>query len=134
MYQSETRLANIIVSGAVLAIIISCMGLFAVAVLAIGQRYKEIGVRKILGASVSSIVTLLSFDFLKLVGVAIVIAIPVAWYIMNTWLQDFAYRVTLHWWTFGLAGIAALIIAFLTISIQSVRAAVMNPVKSIKTV
>lgn len=133
MYRTESRLASIIISSAVLAIIISCMGLFAVAVLVIAQRNKEIGVRKILGASAASIVTLISVDFLKLVAVAILIATPVAWYLMNTWLQEFAYRIHIQWWTFVLSGIAAVIIAFFTISFQSIRAALMNPVKSLKT-
>jgi ABC-type antimicrobial peptide transport system permease subunit len=134
MYQAEARLTTIIVSSAILAVIISCMGLFAVAVLVIRQRNKEIGIRKILGASVGSIVSLLSGGFLKLVAVAIVIAVPLAWYIMSTWLQHFAYRVAIHWWVFALVGAIAIIIAFFTISIQTIRTAFMNPVKSIKTV
>lgn len=134
MYEAEARLATIIVSSAILAILISCMGLFAVAVLVIGQRNREIGIRKVMGASVSSIVTLLSAGFLKLVFIAIMIAIPMAWYIMSTWLQHFAYRVQIHWWLFALVGLASLIIAFFTISIQTIRTAFMNPVKSIKTV
>jgi ABC-type antimicrobial peptide transport system permease subunit len=133
MYKAESRLSSIIISSAVLAIIISCMGLFAIAVLVIAQRNKEIGVRKILGASAASIVTLISVDFLKLVAVAILIATPVAWYLMNTWLQEFAYRIHIQWWTFVLSGMAAVIIAFFTISFQSIRAALMNPVKSLKT-
>jgi putative ABC transport system permease protein len=133
MYKAESRLASIIISSAVLAIIISCMGLFAVAVLVIAQRNKEIGVRKILGASAASIVKLISVDFLKLVAVAILIASPVAWYLMNTWLQEFAYRIHIQWWTFVLSGMAAVFIAFFTISFQSIRAALMNPVKSLKT-
>lgn len=134
MYEAEAKLATIIVCSAILAILISCMGLFAVAVLVIGQRNREIGIRKVMGASVSSIVALLSGGFLKLVLIAILIAVPVAWYIMNTWLQHFAYRIEIQWWLFALVGIAALIIAFFTISIQTIRTAFMNPVKSIKTV
>ncbi|WP_440132591.1 ABC transporter permease [Chitinophaga sancti] len=133
MYEAEARLATIIVCSAVLAILISCMGLFAVAVLVIGQRNREIGIRKVMGASVGSIVTLLSAGFLKLVAIAIVIASPMAWYIMSTWLQHFAYRIQIQWWLFILVGLAALIIAFFTISIQTIRTAFMNPVKSIKT-
>lgn len=133
MYIAEARLATIIVCSAILAILISCMGLFAVAVLVIGQRNREIGIRKVMGASVSSIVTLLSAGFLKLVVIAIVIATPIAWYIMSTWLQHFAYRIQIQWWLFVLVGLAALIIAFFTISIQTIRTAFMNPVKSIKT-
>lgn len=134
MYEAEARLATIIVCSAILAILISCMGLFAVAVLVIGQRNKEIGIRKVMGASVGSIVALLSGGFLKLVAIAIMIATPMAWYIMSTWLQHFAYRIQIQWWLFALVGMAALIIAFFTISIQTIRTAFMNPVKSIKTV
>lgn len=133
MYRSEARLAKIIVSGAVIAIVISCMGLFAIAVLVITQRNKEIGIRKVLGASVSGIVALIARDFLKLVIMAILIATPVAWYMMHAWLQDFAYHVNVQWWVFVLAGVAAVVIAFVTISFQSVKAALMNPVKSLKT-
>jgi ABC-type antimicrobial peptide transport system permease subunit len=133
MYRSEARLAKISISGAVVAIVISCLGLFAIAVLVIAQRNKEIGVRKVLGASVSGIVTLIAKDFLRLVLVAILIATPVAWYLMRVWLQDFAYHIDVKWWVFLLAGIAAIVIAFCTISFQSVKAALMNPVKSLKT-
>jgi len=133
MYKSEARLAKIAISGAVIAIVISCMGLFAIAVLVIAQRNKEIGVRKVLGASVSGIVALIARDFLKLVFVAIMIATPVAWYLMHAWLQDFAYHIDIKWWVFLLAGICAIVIAFVTISFQSVKAALMNPVKSLKT-
>jgi len=133
MYKSEARLAKIAISGAVIAIVISCMGLFAIAVLVIAQRNKEIGVRKVLGASVSGIVTLIARDFLKLVFVAIVVATPVAWYLMHAWLQDFAYHIDIQWWVFVLAGTCAITIAFVTISFQSVKAALMNPVKSLKT-
>jgi ABC-type antimicrobial peptide transport system permease subunit len=109
------------------------MGLFAVALISIEQRTKEIGVRKVLGASVASIVTLLAGDFLKLVLIAIVIASPVAWYVMNRWLSDFAYRIDMPWWVFILSGTMALLIAFLTISFRSVKAALMNPVKSLRS-
>ena len=97
------------------------------------QRIKEIGVRKVLGASVSGITTLLSKDFLKLVVISLLIATPISWYAMNQWLQDFAYRIELSWWIFGLAGILALAIAFLTVSYQAVKAARSNPVKSLRT-
>ena len=97
------------------------------------QRFKEIGVRKVLGASVLSIVTLLSKDFLRLVLLAVVIATPFAWYGMHQWLEGFAYRVTIHWWVFVLTGALALGIALLTISFQSVKAALMNPVKSLRS-
>jgi putative ABC transport system permease protein len=132
-YLKEGRLSKIFISGAVLTIIISCMGLFAIAVLVISQRTKEIGIRKVLGADVSSIVALISKDFMKLILVSAVIASPIAWYSMNSWLQDFAYRINIHWWVFVLSGGIAVLIAFVTISFQSVKAALANPVKSLKS-
>jgi ABC-type antimicrobial peptide transport system permease subunit len=132
-YTKETRLSKIFISGAVLAILISCMGLFAIALLAILQRTREIGIRKVLGASVPHIVALVSKDFLLLVLIAIVIATPIAWYAMNNWLQSFAYRINISWWVFVLAGIIALVIAFVTLSLQSVKAALKNPVKSLRS-
>ncbi len=93
---------------------------------------KEISIRKILGATISDITTLLSWDFLKLVGIALLIASPIAWYFMNNWLQDFAYHIDIQWWVFVCAGIAAIAIAFLTISSQSIRAALTNPVESLR--
>ncbi|GAA4461755.1 ABC transporter permease [Nibrella saemangeumensis] len=132
-YQAEQRLSRIVTIASGLSILIACLGLFGLATLAVARRTKEIGVRKVLGASVPDIVGLLSKDFLKLVLVAIVIASPVAWWAMNQWLQDFAYRIDVQWWVFILAGITALLIAFLTVSYQSVKAALMDPVKSLRT-
>jgi ABC-type antimicrobial peptide transport system permease subunit len=132
-YNKETRLSKIFMSGAVLAILISCMGLFAIALLVILQRTKEIGIRKVLGASVPHIVGLVSKDFLVLVLVAIVIASPIAWYAMNSWLQSFYYRINISWWVFALAGVLALLIAFITLSLQSVRAALKNPVNALRS-
>lgn len=132
-YNRDRKLSQIFVSGAVLTIIISCMGLFAIAMLAIAQRTKEIGVRKVLGASVLNIATLISGDFLKLVGIAIIIASPIAWWIMLQWLQEFAYHIGISWWVFAVAGLLAITIAAITISFQSIRAALMNPVKSLRT-
>jgi predicted permease len=132
-YRKEQRLSTIFSSAAGIAVLLSCMGLFAVALISIEQRTKEIGVRKVLGASVASIVTLLAGDFLKLVLIAIIIASPVAWYVMNRWLSDFAYRIDMPWWVFILSGTMALLIAFLTISFRSVKAALMNPVKSLRS-
>ncbi|UFH54209.1 ABC transporter permease [Spirosoma sp. KNUC1025] len=132
-YKREQRLANIFSSAAGIAIVLSCMGLFAIALLSIQQRTKEIGVRKVLGASVTSIVGLLSKDFLKLVLAAIIIASPIAWYAMDKWLADFAYKIDIEWWVFAVAGVLAIGIALLTVSFQSVKAALMNPVKSLKT-
>jgi putative ABC transport system permease protein len=116
-----------------IAIFISCLGLLGLSMFMAELRTKEIGVRKVLGASVSSIVTLLSRDFLKLVLIAIVIASPVAWYGMRNWLQDFAYHTEINWWVFAMAGIVSLTIALFTISFQSIRAALMNPVKSLRS-
>ena len=132
-YDAESRLASIVGYFTLIAILICCLGLFGLATFSAEQRIKEIGVRKVLGASVTGIVALLSKDFLKLVIIAIVIASPLAWYVMNTWLQDFAYRVNIGWWVFVLAGIMAAAIAFITISFQAIRAANSNPVKSLRT-
>ncbi|MHA4741851.1 ABC transporter permease [Dyadobacter sp. MSC1_007] len=116
-----------------ISIFISCLGLFGLATFAAQQRTKEIGVRKVLGASVASIMSLLFSDFLKLVLVAIVIASPIAWYAMENWLQDFAYRIEMQWWIFVVAGLLAIGIALFTVSFQTLKAALMNPVKSLKT-
>ena len=132
-YRKEEKLSQMYTLAAGIAIALSCMGLFAIALLTIQQRTKEIGVRKVLGASVTSIVALLSKDFLKLVLIAIVIASPIAWYAMNRWLQDFAYKITIDWWVFALAGLLAVGIALLTVSFQSIKAALMNPVKSLRS-
>ena len=109
------------------------MGLFSIALISIQQRTKEIGVRKVLGASVPSIVALLSKDFLKLVVIAILIASPLAWWAMDKWLRDFAYKIDIEWWVFALAGLLAVSIALLTVSFQSIRAALVNPVKSLRS-
>ena len=116
-----------------MAILISCLGLFGLAAFSAEQRKKEIGVRKVLGASVSGVVALLSKDFLKLVGISILIATPVAWWAMNKWLQAFAYRVEISWWMFALAGCIAVAIALITVSFQAIKAALANPVKSLRT-
>ncbi|MEO6453761.1 MAG: ABC transporter permease [Ginsengibacter sp.] len=115
------------------AIFIACLGLMGLSLFTTAQRTKEIGVRKVLGATISNIVVLLSKDFIKLVIVAIVIASPVAWFIMHNWLQDFAYRINISWWIFLLAGLLAVLIALFTISFQSIKAAMSNPVKSLRT-
>jgi putative ABC transport system permease protein len=132
-YQNEQKTGKIIFIFSILAIIISCMGLFGLVTFATQKRIKEIGIRKVLGASVASITTLLSKDFLKLVLIAIVIASPVAYYFMNKWLADFAYKINIEWWIFALAGFLAILIALLTVSYQAIKAALMNPVKSLKT-
>ncbi len=132
-YESEQTLGNIINSFTLMAIVISALGLFGLASFSAEQRSKEIGIRKVLGASVSGIVQLLSKDFLKLVLISFVIATPIAWWAMNKWLQGFKYRVPVTWWMFGLAGLIAVLIAFFTVSFQAVKAAVANPTKSLKT-
>jgi putative ABC transport system permease protein len=132
-YEAETRLTAIVGYFTVIAILISCLGLFGLATFSAEQRIKEIGVRKVLGASVTGIVALLSKDFLKLVGISIVIASPAAWWIMNKWLQDFAYRTNISWTVFVITAITALVIALITISFQAIRAAIVNPVKSLRT-
>jgi putative ABC transport system permease protein len=133
MYRAEQRIGTIALTFAALAILIACLGLFGLAAFMAEQRTKEIGVRKVLGASVGSIIGLLSKDFLKLVLIAIIIASPLAWYAMNQWLKDFAYKIDIEWWMFTLAGALAVGIALLTVSFQSVKAALMNPVKSLRS-
>lgn len=133
LYKAEQKTSQLFTVFAVISIVIACLGLFGLAAFTTEQRTKEIGVRKVLGASVASIVTLLSRDFLKLVGIAIIIASPIAWYGMNRWLQDFAYKIDIAWWVFALAGLLAIGIALLTVSFQSVKAALMNPVKSLRS-
>jgi putative ABC transport system permease protein len=132
-YDAENKLSAIVKDFTFIAILISCLGLFGLATFSAEQRIKEIGVRKVLGASVASIVALLSKDFLKLVGIAIIIASPVAWWIMNKWLQSFAYRTSISWTVFAITTLAALFIALFTISFQAIRAAIANPVKSLRT-
>ncbi|RAK37076.1 UNVERIFIED_ORG: putative permease [Chitinophaga ginsengisegetis] len=132
MFINETLMQQLSRLFATLAIVISCLGLFGLAAYTAERRTKEIGIRKVLGASVSGITRLLSADFLKLVGIAALIAFPVAWYTMDQWLQKFPYRISIHYWVFVLAGIAAMLIALLTISFQSIKAALMNPVSSLK--
>ncbi len=118
---------------AILTIVISCIGLFGLAAYTAERRTKEIGIRKVLGATVSNMISLLSKDFLKLVLLAIAIATPLAWYLMNKWLQDYSYRIEIKWWVFALAGASAIVIALLTVSFQAIKAALANPVKSLRT-
>jgi len=133
LYSSEQEQGSLFTIFSCIAIFIACLGLFGLSAFTITQRVKEIGVRKVLGASVSQIVTELSKDFLKLVIIAAVIAFPIAWYMMNKWLLDFASRINIAWWVFVLAGVIAFIIAFATISFQSIKAANANPVKSLRS-
>jgi putative ABC transport system permease protein len=132
MYKTEERLSDLLWIFTVMAIFIGCMGLFALAAFSAEQRTKEIGIRKVLGATALNIVGLLSRNFLGLVFISSLIAIPIAWWAMNSWLKDFPYRVAMSWWIFGIAIIVALAIALLTVSFQSVKAARANPVKSLR--
>jgi putative ABC transport system permease protein len=133
LYSSEQRTAKVVLVFSFLSILISCLGLFGLAAFAAEQRMKEIGVRKVLGASVVGITGLLAKDFMKLVLVAILIASPIAYYFMDAWLADFVYRVEVSWWVFVLAGAVAMALAFATVSFQSIRAALANPVKSLRS-
>ncbi len=133
LYKSEQRTGQLFITFAVLAIFIASLGLFGLSAYAAEQRTREIGIRKVLGASVGNITRMLSKEFLKLVIISAVIAFPLAWWAMNKWLQDFAYRVQIGWWIFAVAGITVLMIALLTVSLQAIKAAVANPVKSLRT-
>jgi len=132
-YDAEQKQGQVLLAFTILTIIIACLGLFGLITFTVDQRVKEIGIRKVLGASVGSITTLLAAGLLKVILVSMVIAIPVSWFAMNKWLQDFAYRIHLDWWLFGLAGIVAFIIAIVTLSLQTIKAAIANPAKSLRT-
>ncbi len=132
-YRSEERFEKLFLNFAILAIFISCLGLLGLASYSTMQRTKEIGVRKVMGASIASIVGLLSIDFLKLVIIAFVVASPIAYFGMDRWLENFAYRTDIYWWVFVAAAVLSVAIAFITVSFQSIRAAVMNPVKSLRS-
>ena len=133
MYRAEQRAGTIALIFSVLAIFIACLGLFGLATFIAKQRTKEIGIRKVLGASVTSVTKMLSKDFIKLVIIACIIAIPVSYLAMNKWLQSFAYRINISWWIFLIAGIMAILIALITVSFQAIKAAISNPVKSLRT-
>ncbi|MDZ4331084.1 MAG: FtsX-like permease family protein, partial [Flavobacterium sp.] len=133
MYRSEQRAGTVAMVFATLAILIACLGLFGLVTYMAEQRNKEIGIRKVLGASVSNVVTLLSKDFLVLVLIAAVLAFPLAWWVMHKWLQDFEYRININVWFFVIAGVSALLIALITVSFQAIKAAIANPVKSLRT-
>lgn len=132
-YLAEMQYGQMFTAAAIWAIVIASLGLFGLTTFSVETRTKEIGIRKVLGASVADITGLLSGDFLKLVLVAAIIAFPVAWYLMHGWLQDFAYRISIKWWVFALAGSIAILIAFSTIAIQAIKAALSNPVKNLRT-
>ena len=132
-YESEAKWKQIILFGAILTIFISCIGLFGLSVLSAEKRTKEIGIRKVLGASVNNVVTILSKDFLKLVFIALIIAIPLAWMTANKWLQNYPYRISLNWWLFAMASLLVVIVALATVSFQAIKAAIANPAKSLRT-
>ncbi len=132
-YGTEQKMEDIFYGFSGLALLIACLGLFGLSIFVVERKIKEIGIRKVLGSSISGIVGLLSKDFLKLVLLSALIATPVAWYFMNNWLKDFAYRIQISWWIFPVAGLCAVVIAILTISIKTVKAALANPVKSLRS-
>ena len=132
-YEAEAKWKQIMLFGAILTIFISCIGLFGLAVLSTERRTKEIGIRKVLGASVKGVATILSKDFLKLVFISLVIAIPLAWLATSKWLENYPYRISLNWWLFASAGVLVILIALLTVSFQAIKAAIANPVKSLRT-
>jgi len=132
-YESEERWSNIVGWAGGISIFLACLGLLGLAALAVVNRTKEIGIRKVLGASLSTIIQLLSKDFLKLVMIAFIIAIPVTWWLMNKWLMDYAYRINIQWWVFAITAVMVIIIALITVSFHAIRAALSNPIKSLRT-
>ena len=133
MYKSEEKLSSLLWIFTIMAIFVGCMGLFGLAAYSAEQRVKEIGIRKVLGASAGNIVTLLSGNFVKLIVISLIIAAPIAWWAMNKWLEDFAYRINITWWVFAIAGTSALVIAMLTVSFHAVKAAIANPVGALRS-
>ncbi|MEO5782484.1 MAG: FtsX-like permease family protein, partial [Ginsengibacter sp.] len=133
LYQSDKRMGSVFGLFTMLSIFVACLGLFGLATYTAERRTKEIGIRKVLGASVQGVVGLLSKDFLKLVFIAAIIAFPLAWWAMNKWLEDFVYRININWKVFVVAGIVVLLIALITVSFKAIKAAVANPVKSLRT-
>jgi ABC-type antimicrobial peptide transport system permease subunit len=132
-FRTEQRIGTLASCFATLAIFISCLGLFGMAIFMAEQRRKEIGIRKVLGASVLSVWRLLSKDFIVLVSISLLIAIPVAYYFIHNWLQNYEYRTAISWWIFAAAGIGAIIITLLTVSFQAIKAAIANPVESLRS-
>jgi ABC-type antimicrobial peptide transport system permease subunit len=133
MFSGERLISKLSWVFAAIAIIISCLGLFGLAAYTAERRTKEIGVRKVLGASVSGLAGLLSKDFLKLVALSCLVAFPISWWYMNNWLQNYTYRINISWWIFIAAGALAIIIALATVSFQAIKAAIANPIKSLRT-
>src|SRR6185437_2397394 len=133
MFSNEALISNLSKVFAALAIIISCLGLFGLAAYTAERRTKEIGIRKVLGASVSGLASLLSKDFLQLVIISCFAAFPTAYWLMTNWLKSYDYRIGINWWVFAIAGVAAIVIAIVTVSFQSIKAAIANPVKSLRS-
>lgn len=133
LYRSEQNIGRIFISFSFFSILIACLGLLGLVTYAAEQRIKEIGIRKVLGASITKLIMMLSNDFLKLIGIAALISFPVAWWGMSLWLQDFAYRTSISWWIFAVAGFLAVAIAMITVSYQALKAALANPVKSLRS-
>jgi ABC-type antimicrobial peptide transport system permease subunit len=132
-YKQERQLSNLYQIFAAIAIFLSCLGLYGLASFMAVQRIKEVGIRKVLGATTTNIVYLFSKEFIVLIGIAFVIASPIAWYFMHQWLQDYVYRIDISWWIFILGGLASIIIALVTVSFKAIKAALANPVKSLRT-
>jgi putative ABC transport system permease protein len=132
MYEADIRWQKLVQAGCIFAIIIACMGLFGLSGINAANRVKEIGIRKVLGANISDIVITLSIHFTGMIAVAILIATPIAWWMMNSWLEDFHYRITISPWMFAGVSLVALMIAMITVGYQAVKAAVVNPVESLK--
>ena len=132
-YLAEQKMGTILESFGLLTIFVACMGLFGLVTFTADQRIKEIGIRKVLGANVAQIVSLLSRDLIILVGISFVIAFPLGYYLMNLWLQDFAYKIDISWWVYAISGLTTLFIAFFTMSFKTVRSALANPVDSLRT-
>ncbi|MEM6864894.1 MAG: FtsX-like permease family protein, partial [Bacteroidota bacterium] len=133
LYAEEKRLSQISLVFTILAIFISCLGLFGLVSYFAEQKKKEIGIRKVLGANINSVIKLLTADFVKLVGIAFLIAIPVSYYIIQLWLQDFSYHIDIEWWVFALSGSFAMMITLLTVGFQSLKSAMANPIHSLRT-
>ena len=132
LYQNESQLAKVSTIYSVVSLILCALGLYGMTALLLGQRKKEIGIRKVLGASVSQILGLISKDFIKLIGLAMIVSAPLTWYALSGWLDEFAYRIDFPWWLILVAGLLVMFIAFLTITAQSARAAIANPVDAIR--
>ncbi|OQP42513.1 hypothetical protein A4D02_13170 [Niastella koreensis] len=132
MYRSEQSLANLLTLGATISVLLSCMGLFGMVSLVIKRRTKEIGIRKVLGASVGSVLVLINKEFVKPIVIAFLLATPIAWWSTHIWLQNYSWRISIQWWMFVLTGVLTLLIAICTVSFQSIKIAIVNPVNSLK--